>query len=81
MLNGIGRAELLKAVCGRLPGQYIWQFIVDEVPHTLVFRRALQKKLEGFLVSVIIINQTLEGRCHDSQSAKKEKKRIISSEH
>lgn len=65
-------------MCGSLPGQYIWQQIVDEVLHTLMLRGALQKKLEGFLVPAIIMNQTLQWRCHGKLSGKK-KVQIFSS--
>ena len=61
-------ASLIESVCvsvsGRLPGQYIWQRVVDKVLHTLMLGGALQKKLEGFLVPVIINNQTLQWRGH-----------------
>lgn len=70
-----------KSVCvrGSLPGQYIWQQIMDEVLHTLMLRGALQKKLEGFLVPAIIMNQTLQWRCHGKLSGQKEKVQIFSS--
>lgn len=54
--------DLCVCVCERLPAQYIWQQTMDEVPHTLMLRGALQKELKGFLVPSIIINQTVQWR-------------------
>lgn len=56
---------------GGLPGEDVWQFVVDEVSHTLVFRGAVQEKLEGCLVSTVIVHQTFQCRCHGSKSGRK----------
>lgn len=62
--------ERLLYLYGSLPGQYIWQQLVDEVLHTLMLRGAFQKKLEGLLVPVIINNQTLQWKSHGKVSGK-----------